>query len=69
MRVGNDVDELACFEAGDLGKHVDEHRVLTDVPVVGGEHVLRALIQDGVQRAVRDVEGHGVGAGVEVHVV
>ena len=46
------VDELACFEAGDLGKHVDEHRVLTDVPVVGGEHVLRALIQDGVQRAV-----------------
>ena len=48
MRVGNDVDELAGFETGDLSKHVDEHRVLADIPVVGGEHVLRALIQDGI---------------------
>ena len=52
VRVSDDVDEFACLEPGDLREHVDEHRVLADVPVVGGEHVLRALVQDGVQRAV-----------------
>ena len=46
-----------------------EHCILADVPVVGGEHILTALVQNGVECAIRYVEGHGIGAGVEVHLV
>ena len=47
--VGDDVDQLARLQAGDLGKHVDQHRVLHHVPAVGGEHVLASA---GVKTAL-----------------
>ena len=67
VAVGDDVDQLAGDEAGDLGKHADQGGVLDHVPVVGRQHVLRALVEDGVEDLARDVEGHGVGAGIEAH--
>ena len=67
--VGDDVDQLPGDEAADLGEHVHQHGVLHHVPVVGGQHILAALVQNGVQHVAGDVEGHGIGAGVEVHLV
>ena len=44
MGVGNDMDQLARLQAGDLGKEMDQGGVLHHVPAVGGEHVLGALM-------------------------
>ena len=46
-----------------------QHGVLHHVPVVGGQHILAPLVQNGVERMAGDVEGHGVGAGVQRHLV
>ena len=46
-----------------------QHGILHHVPVVGGQHVLAALVQDGVEGVAGDVERHGVGAGIQVHLV
>ena len=67
--VGDDVDQLPGHQAGDLGQHVHQHAVLHHVPVVGRQHVLAALVEDGVEHVAADVEGHGPGAGVEGHLV
>ena len=40
---------------------------MADVPAVRREHILRALVENGVELLARDVEGHAVCAGVEVH--
>ena len=69
MRVGYDVHQLARLEPAGLCEHVHKHGVLADVPVVGREHVLAALVEYGVERVARDVEGHRVRAGVERHLV
>ena len=69
MGVGDDMDQLSGHQAADLGEHVDQHRVLHHVPVVGGQHILAALVQDGVEHVAGDIERHGVGAGIEVHFV
>ena len=65
--IRNHVDKFAGLQARDLGHQVGEHRVLAYVPVVGGQHVLGALVQNGVEAAARHVEGHGIGAGVQGH--
>ena len=39
------------------------------MPVVGGQHVLTALVEDGVQRVAGHVERHGIGAGVQSHLM
>ena len=67
--VGDDVDQLPRRQAGDPGKHVQEHGVLHHVPAVGSEHILAALVEHGVEHVSGDVEGHRPGAGVEAHVV
>ena len=67
VRVRNDVHQLAGLESADLRHHVDQHRVLHHVPVVRRQHILTALVQNGVERIARHVEGHGVGAGIERH--
>ena len=69
VRVGDDMHQLACLKSRDLCEHVGERRILADVPVVRRKHVLAALVQNGVQRVPGDVEGHGVGTGVERHLV
>ena len=46
---------------------MQERRILHHVPAVGGEHVLRALVQDAVEGVSAHVEGHGVGTGVQGH--
>ena len=61
------MDKLARLQAGDLGHHQGEHGILHHVPVVGGQHILAALVEDGVELVAADVEGHGIGAGVERH--
>ena len=35
---------LARLEAAHLRKEVDQHRVLGDIPVIGRQHILRALV-------------------------
>ena len=37
--------------------------------VVGGQHILTALVEDGVEGVAGDIEGHGVGAGIQRHLV
>ena len=63
------MDQLPRYQAGDLGQHVHQGGVLHHVPAVGGEHILAALVQDGVEGPARDIEGHGIGAGVQGHLV
>ena len=46
-----------------------QHGVLHHVPVVGRKHILRALVENGVQGVAGNIECHGVGTGVEVHLV
>ena len=65
--VGNDVDQLPRLQAGDLGEHVDQGGVLHHIPAVGGEHVLGALVEHGIEGPAADIEGHRPGAGVEGH--
>ena len=48
---------------------MNKDAVLHHVPVVGGQHILTALVEDGVQGIAGHVEGHGVGAGVQGHLV
>ena len=48
---------------------MDQDAVLHHVPVVGGQHILAALVEDGVQGIAGDVEGHGIGAGIQGHLV
>jgi hypothetical protein len=50
VRVRNDVHQLAGLEPADLRHHVDQHRVLHHVPVVRRQHILTALVQNGVER-------------------
>ena len=69
MAVGNHMNQLSRLQAGDLGHHVNQHRVLAHVPVVGRQHILGPLVQNGVEGVAGHVEGHGVGAGVQVHLV
>ena len=56
--VGYHVDKLPGLEAGDLGHHHGEHGILHHVPVVGRQHVLGTLVQNGVEPVPGDVEGH-----------
>ena len=67
--VGDDVDQLAGHQAADLGEHMHQNGVLHHVPVVGGQHILGALVQNGVEGVAGDVERHGIGAGIQVHLV
>ena len=46
-----------------------QHRILDHIPVVGGEHILRTLVQDGIELIAGNVEGHGISAGIEVHLM
>ena len=69
MRVAYDVYEFADFESAHLRKHMQEYRVLHDVPVVCRKRILTALIEYSVEFVARDVERHRIRAGVEVHFV
>ena len=69
MGIGDDVDQLAGLQAGGPGHHVDQDGVLDHVPVVGRQHILGPLVQNGVESAAGDVEGHGIGAGIQGHLV
>ena len=69
MAIGDHMHELACDKTADLRQHVHEHGILHDVPVVCREHVLRALIQNGVEPVAADIERHRIGAGIQSHLV
>ena len=65
--VGDDVHQLPRLQPRRPGQEVHQHGVLHHVPAVGGEHVLAALVEHGVEGAPRHVEGDRPGAGVEGH--
>ena len=69
MGIGDDVDQLAGLQAGGPGHHVNQDGVLDHIPVVGRQHILGPLVQNGVEGAAGDVEGHGIGAGIQGHLV
>ncbi len=69
MSVRYDVDELACFQSRYLSEHFKKNGVLSDVPVVGDEHILTALIEDTVEGIAGDVESHRIGARIKIHLV
>ena len=48
VAVRNHMDQLTHLQAGNLGQHMGQHRILHHVPVVGREHILGSLVQDGV---------------------
>ena len=63
MGVGNYVNKLSYLHIADLCKHMKKNAVLNDIPVVGGQNVLTALIENSVENklsvfALRDVECH-----------
>ena len=63
------MDQLTGNQAADLCKHVDQNGILHHIPVIGCQHILTALIQNGVQYLAGDIECHGIGTGVKMHVV
>ena len=62
--IGDDMDQFAGLQTRHLRHHMHQYGVLHHIPVVGGQHILTALVQNGVEDVAGDVEGHGVGAGV-----
>lgn len=58
VRVAYYVYEFTRFEVAHLRKHMQKHCVLHHVPVVGGEGVLTALIENAVEFVAGDVESH-----------
>ena len=67
MRVGDDVHQLPRFQPARPREHHQQDRILHDVPVARREHILAALVEDAVEGVARHVEGHGIGAGIQVH--
>ena len=69
MAVSDHVDQLACFQTCYLCHHHQQHGVLHHIPVVGGEHILGALVQNAIKGVAGHIEGHGVCAGIQIHLV
>lgn len=69
VRVAYYVYEFTDFEIAHLREHMQQDRILHDVPVVCGEGVLTALIENAVEFVAGDVESHRIGARVEMHLV
>ena len=44
VAVGNDMNQFPRLQTGYLGKHVQQNRILTYIPVVGCEHILGTLV-------------------------
>lgn len=69
VRVAYYVYEFTDFEVAHLREHMQQDRILHDVPVVCGEGVLTALVENAVEFVAGDVESHRIGARVEMHLV
>ena len=67
MSVGDDMHKFARLKSRHLRQHAGQRSVLHDIPVVRREHILRALVEYGVEPVSRDIEGHRVCAGVQRH--
>ena len=71
--IGNHMQQLAGNHIDRLRDHHQQNGVLAHIPVVGGQNVLAALVENHVEcrlvvlRALRHVIGHAVGARVQVH--
>ena len=52
-----------------------QHRILYHIPVVGCQHVLGTLIQNGIQGQpvlslfLSHIKGHAVGTGIQIHLM
>ena len=58
VRVAYYVYEFTDFEIAHLREHMQQDRILHDVPVVCGEGVLTALVENAVEFVAGDVESH-----------
>ena len=73
MGVGDHMQQLAGNHIDRLRDHHQQNGVLAHVPVVRGQNVLAALVENHIEcrlivlRALRDVIGHAVRARVQVH--
>ena len=56
MGIGDDMYQFPHLHAAHLGDHVQQHRILHHVPVVGRKNVLGSLVQDRVQLAAAYVD-------------
>ena len=75
MCVRDHVDKFPCLHTAHLRKHMQQHRILTHIPIICSEHILRTLIQDPVQDQALcpflpgHIEGHAISAGIQIHLV
>ena len=73
MGVGDHMQQLAGNHIDRLRNHHQQDGVLAHIPVVRGQNVLAALVENHVERrlvvlrALRDVIGHAVRARIQVH--
>ena len=71
--IGNHMQQLAGNHIDRLRDHHQQDGVLAHIPVVRGQNVLTALVENHVERrlvvlrTLRDVIGHTVGARIQVH--
>ena len=69
VRVRNNVNEFAYFQIRYLREHMHKYGILNYVPVVCYRHIVRALIENSVQLAVRNVECNRISARIQIHFV
>ena len=65
--IGNHMNQFSRHQAAYLCKHVDKHRILHHIPVVGCKNVLRALVEYGIKLITCDIKGHTVCAWLKIH--
>ena len=75
MGICDHVHQFASFHTAHLCEHVNQHSILTHIPVVRSQHILRTLIQNSVQGKhvtvffFGHIERHAVRARIEVHLM
>ena len=69
------MDQLPCLHAAHLGQHMEQYRILAHIPVVGCQHILRALVEDAVQGQhitvflFGHIKSHAVCARIQIHLM
>ena len=58
VRVAYHMHKFTHFEVAHLREHMQQDRILHDVPVVCGEGVLTALVENAIEFVAGDVESH-----------
>ena len=67
MGIGYHMHKLARLKTRYLGHHHYKRCILSHIPCICSQHILRALIKDGTKFALCYIEGHAVCARVKRH--